>query len=159
MVGVRRVLALCSLVGSLGACTEVVQVEDGGGGSGGAANGGGSSGGAPSTGGNANGGAPSAGGADEGGGEPLGGMMGPGPGPGGGMNEGGGMMGPHPCDNQDDCEGNCPPQSIGCSCEDTPMGTFCIPTCKTAEDCPPGPMGNELLCNPDGICVPEMPNP
>jgi hypothetical protein len=155
-VVVRRMLSLGLPLVLLGGCTEVVQADDGGGGSGGSQTGGAPAGGAPSTGGNSNGGAP------EGGAEPVsggGGMMGPGPGPGGGMNEGGGMMGPHPCDNQDDCEGNCPPQSIGCSCENTPMGMYCIPTCKTAEDCPPGPMGSELTCNPDGICVPEMPNP
>ena len=159
-VVVRGMLSVGLPLVLLGGCTEVVQADGGGGGSGGAASGGAPAGGAPSAGGDANGGAPSSGGADEGGSNPVGpgtgGMMGPGPGPGGGMNEGGGMMGPHPCDTQDDCEGNCPPQSIGCSCEDTPMGMFCIPTCETADDCPPGPMGTELTCNPDGICVPGM---
>ncbi|MFO0552269.1 MAG: hypothetical protein U0271_28035 [Polyangiaceae bacterium] len=89
----------------------------------------------------------------------VGGMMGPGPGVGGmmgpGPGAGGGGMGPVACDTLADCDGKCPPDAVGCTCADTPMGKACIPTCTQPADCP-SPPDMTLDCV-DGVCVPAMP--
>ncbi len=64
----------------------------------------------------------------------------------------GGMMGPSPCENEGDCEGACPPESAGCTCGETPMGSLCVPTCAEDADCPEGPEGG-LVCR-DNVCRP-----
>ncbi len=77
-------------------------------------------------------------------------------GDGGGNNGGGNGKGPISCETEDDCEGMCPPGSLGCTCHDSPMaGRICVPTCNTTEDCPDIDMG-ALICEVNqGICVPE----
>jgi YHYH protein len=73
---------------------------------------------------------------------------------GGGMGgAGGGGMGPQSCMTEADCQGACPPGSLGCTCSDSPMGQICVPTCTTAADCPDAPPGMTFECNM-GVCVP-----
>jgi hypothetical protein len=82
----------------------------------------------------------------------AGGMMPP-PGGMGGMM--GGMMGAHPCEQQSDCEGNCPPNVQSCTCAQTPMGMACIPNCQQDSDCP-HPPDRTLVCDPQQhVCVPQ----
>lgn len=69
---------------------------------------------------------------------------------GGGGGAGGG--GPQSCTTAADCQGACPPGTIGCTCADTPMGKACIPTCNTSADCPS--MGGMMLQCQNGVCVP-----
>ncbi|MBK8257516.1 MAG: YHYH protein [Polyangiaceae bacterium] len=69
----------------------------------------------------------------------------------GGMGQGG-NMGPQSCVTESDCQGACPPGSLGCTCNDSPMGKICVPTCTTSADCPSGG-GMTLQCM-NGICVP-----
>ncbi|MFN3199256.1 MAG: hypothetical protein ACE366_12715 [Bradymonadia bacterium] len=59
------------------------------------------------------------------------------------------------CEVEADCEGACDPAAMGCTCDDGPMGMFCVPTCNDDADCPEGAMGQTLTCNQRGICVPE----
>jgi hypothetical protein len=70
------------------------------------------------------------------------------------MPDGGMMGGPKTCASPADCSiADCPQGSQGCTCAATPMGMNCIPTCNTAADCPPGPMGMQLNCV-GGVCAP-----
>jgi len=74
--------------------------------------------------------------------------------PNSGGGTGGGMQGgPTSCTTNADCNGACPPGSLGCACGDSPMGKICVPTCMTSPDCPQGPMGQQLQCQ-NGLCVP-----
>jgi hypothetical protein len=78
----------------------------------------------------------------------------PGGGGTGGMGSGGmGGGGPQSCMTEADCTGACPPGSLGCTCNDSPMGKICVPTCTTTADCPDGG-GMTLTCN-NGICMPQ----
>ncbi len=56
-----------------------------------------------------------------------------------------------------DClaEGGCPEDAaLGCTCEDTPEGSLCVPHCETDDDCPSdGRM--VLTCGPGGLCMPQ----
>lgn len=67
--------------------------------------------------------------------------------------------GPVSCEVEADCDAPdaCPDEAaLGCTCSETPDGqSACIPQCNTADDCPPGPGGITLECNPQGICVPS----
>ncbi|MBU1535988.1 DUF1566 domain-containing protein [Myxococcota bacterium] len=69
------------------------------------------------------------------------------------------VEGPVSCETQADCDapGGCPDElTEGCTCSDTPDGSkLCVPNCNTAEDCPPGPGGATMTCNPEGLCVPQ----
>lgn len=90
----------------------------------------------------------------------TGGMQSTGGAPGtGGMMQGsggmGGMPGPVMCQTPADCTNACPPGSMGCTCEATPLGMICVPTCQTNADCPMGPMGQVLVCDM-GVCAPGM---
>lgn len=61
---------------------------------------------------------------------------------------------PATCSVDADCAGKCPPDAIGCGCDDSPMGLICVPLCETAADCPPGP-GGAMTCDAQrSICVP-----
>lgn len=71
----------------------------------------------------------------------------------GGGGTGGGGMGPQSCNTEADCQGACPPGSLGCTCSDSPMGKVCVPTCNTTADCPDGPPGVTFQCS-GGLCVP-----
>ena len=66
----------------------------------------------------------------------------------------GGPGGPTSCEDEDDCVGQCPDGALGCTCNQSPQGMICVPTCVTDDDCDlPGPMN--LTCNEaEGICVP-----
>ena len=87
-------------------------------------------------------------------GTPMGaGQMGAGGAGAGGMTGAGGTMGgPKTCASEGDCAGACPPGSKGCTCNTSPMGKVCVPTCSTTPDCPTGTM-NALKCQM-GICIP-----
>jgi hypothetical protein len=80
----------------------------------------------------------------------MGGMGGAG---GAGGAGGGGMGGPKSCTDASECAGACPQGSMGCTCAQSPMGMICVPTCQKNADCPPGPMGGQLVCQ-NGTCVP-----
>ena len=71
-----------------------------------------------------------------------------------GGEEGGGQGGPTSCEGNNDCEGECNGFGTGCVCQETPMGSICVPTCDTDADCPVSPMGQQLTCNNAGICTP-----
>jgi len=61
-------------------------------------------------------------------------------------------MGPIACTTAAQCTTACPPGSYGCTCATTMMGMRCVPTCRTAADCPM-PMGMTLQCR-SGVCSP-----
>ena len=91
-------------------------------------------------------GTPAARGGGGGGGCGGGGMMPPNP------DGGTPMMGPRPCTSDADCVGACPPGSQGCTCNQSPIGQICVPTCMTDADCPMTPRG-QLRCDQNrGIC-------
>ncbi len=73
-------------------------------------------------------------------------------GAGGAGGAGGGGMGPQSCTTEADCQGACPPGSMGCTCDDSPMGMICVPTCTTAADCPD--LGGMMFQCMGGVCVP-----
>ncbi|MBN2722966.1 MAG: DUF1566 domain-containing protein [Deltaproteobacteria bacterium] len=69
------------------------------------------------------------------------------------------LQGPAECSEQSDCElpENCPDEAaMGCQCVETIDGSVCIPSCETTDDCPPGPQGITLECNPDNLCAPPQ---
>ncbi len=70
-----------------------------------------------------------------------------------GMDPGGMQGGPKSCTQASECNGACPPGSVGCTCAPSPMGMICAPTCTQSGDCPAGPMGMQMMCN-NGICTP-----
>lgn len=78
----------------------------------------------------------------------------------GGGDDGGGDAGdaggPSTCLVESDCVGECPVDSIGCTCADDPFGDgICVPTCVTDDDCPAGGPPGGLTCDEaQGICVP-----
>ncbi len=77
----------------------------------------------------------------------------PGGGGGGTMPTGdGGTGSAKSCTSPSDCTGACPPGSKGCTCNASPMGDICVPTCTTSSDCPTTTMG-QLTCQM-GVCVP-----
>jgi len=65
--------------------------------------------------------------------------------------------GPVPCETQADCDapGGCPEDAaLGCTCSPDPDGLkLCVPACNSDEDCPQPP-NMELICLPEGFCVP-----
>jgi len=66
-------------------------------------------------------------------------------------------MGPTSCTEEADClvPGACPTEAAkGCTCADTPDGSFCIPLCDSDADCP-APPGMVMICGTGGICVPS----
>jgi hypothetical protein len=69
---------------------------------------------------------------------------------GGGMDGGTGGMTPKSCTSAADCTGACPSGSQGCTCNQSPNGMICVPTCTTSSDCP---SGMNLMCQ-GGVCVP-----
>jgi hypothetical protein len=88
-----------------------------------------------------------------------GGMMMPPPGDGGMMMPppgDGGMTGPRACTTNADCAGACPAGSRGCTCNMSPMGRICVPTCTSDADCPTTPMGALRCETMMRICVPRM---
>jgi len=70
----------------------------------------------------------------------------------GGAPDGGTGAEPQSCMSAADCTGACPQGSKGCTCNDSPMGMICVPTCTTSADCPTTSMG-QLTCQM-GVCVP-----
>lgn len=69
-----------------------------------------------------------------------------------------GMPGPQSCStigSEAECTNGCPPDALGCICDDTPQGNFCAPTCDIADDCPSGPGGSTMACV-DDVCRPQM---
>ncbi|MCA9542195.1 MAG: hypothetical protein KC620_25035, partial [Myxococcales bacterium] len=72
--------------------------------------------------------------------------------------------GPQSCQQAADCANACPPDAIGCTCAQSPMGSICVPTCNVDADCPDDP-NLDLVCDPNqGICRPagaggQMPPP
>jgi len=71
------------------------------------------------------------------------------------------VVGPTSCTNDSDCEvaGACPDNAmLGCTCETTPEGNSCIPSCNSDDDCPPV-MGQTLVCGNEGFCLPENNGP
>jgi phosphatidylethanolamine-binding protein (PEBP) family uncharacterized protein len=71
--------------------------------------------------------------------------------------DGGQNPGPTPCENQADCDaaGACPVDAAeGCACATMPQGDVCVPRCTTDADCPQPP-DKTLVCNGDGLCVPD----
>ncbi|MEZ4405356.1 MAG: hypothetical protein R3A52_02515 [Polyangiales bacterium] len=75
----------------------------------------------------------------------------------GGMTGDGGMMGPRSCTNSTECDGACPPGSMGCTCAPGPGGSssrICVASCNADGDCPTGL--DNLRCDLMGhICVPQ----
>ncbi|MEC8023224.1 MAG: YHYH protein [Myxococcota bacterium] len=69
---------------------------------------------------------------------------------------GGGTTGPASCTQESDCDDACPEDAaLGCTCHTTPMGAqLCLAQCGQDSDCP-SPVGVTLICNNQGICVPE----
>lgn len=68
---------------------------------------------------------------------------------------GGNQQGPKSCQSNNDCQGACSQGSKGCTCENSPNGKVCIPTCKQDSDCPKGGP-RQLRCETRrGICVPS----
>jgi hypothetical protein len=63
------------------------------------------------------------------------------------------------CDDPDDCVGECPAGSLGCTCAPSmdPTVNICVPTCEVDEDCPAGGPTGVLVCDDNaGICRPGM---
>ncbi|MCA9542934.1 MAG: hypothetical protein KC613_01045, partial [Myxococcales bacterium] len=54
-----------------------------------------------------------------------------------------------------DCANACPPGSVDCLCEATPMGNLCVPGCNVDADCGQGMNGEALACD-QGVCRPPM---
>lgn len=75
---------------------------------------------------------------------------------GGGTDPGtGGNGGPAACTSNSDCTGKCPQGTAGCTCQQTPEGQKCIPTCTSDAQCPKLPNGQQAYCI-GGLCKPKM---
>ena len=65
------------------------------------------------------------------------------------------------CSEDADCQvqENCPSEAaLGCGCLPAPEGgNFCIPLCETDQDCPSDSLA--LICDPQGICIPQNAQP